>query len=104
MILGKTRKDRRRERKGDVMAIMQECPFCHRKQTVRNKWWACGCDLDKEKRKKEVPMNHHVKGLLEILYRHKDEASCWYVVSSPICQSEEPHDRSFFRESGFRLE
>ncbi len=36
------------------MAILAECPKCHRKQTTRNKLCACGADLDKLKRSKKV--------------------------------------------------
>jgi len=36
------------------MAILAECPFCHNKQTVKNKICKCGSDLDKAKRSKKV--------------------------------------------------
>ena len=36
------------------MAILAECPVCHKKQSIRNKLCKCGLDLDKEKRKKKV--------------------------------------------------
>jgi integrase len=37
------------------MAILAECPLCHRKQAVKNKRCAnCGADLDKEKRSQKV--------------------------------------------------
>ena len=32
------------------MAILAECPQCHKKQSVRNKACVCGKDLDKAKR------------------------------------------------------
>jgi len=35
------------------MGIMAECPYCHRKQSVRNKVCGCGADLDKLKKQKE---------------------------------------------------
>ena len=35
------------------MAVLAECPHCHKKQTVRNKKCDCGADLDKLKRQKE---------------------------------------------------
>jgi hypothetical protein len=34
------------------MAILAECPICHRKQGTKNKLCACGEDLDKGKRQK----------------------------------------------------
>lgn len=36
------------------MAILAECPQCHKKQSVRNKACACGNDLDKAKRSQKV--------------------------------------------------
>ncbi len=36
------------------MAILAECPQCHRKQTVKNRVCDCGADLVKEKRSKKV--------------------------------------------------
>ncbi len=36
------------------MAILSECPVCHRKQSVRNKLCPCGNDLDKAKRSRRV--------------------------------------------------
>jgi integrase len=36
------------------MAILAECPVCHKKQTVRNKACKCGKDLDKAKRAQKV--------------------------------------------------
>ncbi|SPF42642.1 conserved hypothetical protein [Syntrophobacter sp. SbD1] len=36
------------------MAILAECPQCHKKQSIRNKMCACGKDLDKAKRAKKV--------------------------------------------------
>jgi integrase len=36
------------------MAILAECPVCHRKQKVKNKVCTCGADLDKEKRRRKV--------------------------------------------------
>jgi integrase len=36
------------------MAILAECPRCHRKQTVKNRVCDCGADLVKEKRLKKV--------------------------------------------------
>jgi integrase len=36
------------------MAILAECPICHRKQSTRNKVCSCGADLDKAKRSKRV--------------------------------------------------
>ena len=35
------------------MAILAECPFCHKKQAVKNKRCDCGADLEKLKRAKE---------------------------------------------------
>ena len=36
------------------MAILAECPFCHKKQSVKNKLCKCGADLEKLKRSKKV--------------------------------------------------
>ena len=35
------------------MAILTECPICHRKQSIKNKKCSCGADMDAEKRKKK---------------------------------------------------
>jgi integrase len=35
------------------MSILLECPYCHRKQSLRNKICICGADLDKLKKQKE---------------------------------------------------
>jgi len=36
------------------MAILAECPFCHKKQSARNKICKCGAELDKLKRSKKI--------------------------------------------------
>jgi len=36
------------------MAILAECPYCHKKQSVRNKVCSCGADLVKLKRNQKV--------------------------------------------------
>ena len=36
------------------MAILAECPFCHNKQSARNKICKCGAELDKLKRSKKI--------------------------------------------------
>ena len=36
------------------MAVMQQCPICRRKQSLRNKRCACGEDLDQAKRSKRA--------------------------------------------------
>jgi integrase len=36
------------------MAVLAECPICHRKQSAKNKVCKCGEDLDKAKRSKKV--------------------------------------------------
>lgn len=36
------------------MAVLAECPFCHKKQSLRNKVCLCGQDLDKLKRRNKV--------------------------------------------------
>ena len=36
------------------MAILAECPICHKKQAIKNKSCSCGQDLDKAKRSKRV--------------------------------------------------
>jgi len=35
------------------MAVLAECPICHRKQSIKNKKCSCGVDMDAEKRKKK---------------------------------------------------
>jgi integrase len=35
------------------MAILAECPQCHRKQSIKNKKCCCGADMDAERRKKK---------------------------------------------------
>jgi hypothetical protein len=35
------------------MAVLAECPFCHKKQSIRNRLCSCGANLDKLKRQKE---------------------------------------------------
>ena len=35
------------------MAVLAECPFCRRKQSVKNKLCKCGADLDKLKGQKK---------------------------------------------------
>lgn len=44
----------KRNEKGGAMAILAECPTCHRKQSNRNKYCSCGEALDKAKRSKRV--------------------------------------------------
>jgi len=46
------------------MAILAECPICHRKQAVKNKVCTCGQDMDKAKKGKRVRY--------WISYRYKD--------------------------------
>lgn len=36
------------------MSVLSECPYCHKKQAVKNKLCQCGADLDKLKRSKKV--------------------------------------------------
>lgn len=36
------------------MAILSECPLCHKKQATKNKHCRCGHDMDKSKRSKKV--------------------------------------------------
>lgn len=36
------------------MAILAECPFCHRKQSLKRKKCSCGADLDQVKRTQKV--------------------------------------------------
>ncbi len=36
------------------MSILAECPMCHNKQSIKNKFCKCGRDLDKAKRSKRV--------------------------------------------------
>ena len=35
------------------MSVLAECPFCHRKQSLKNKFCTCGADLDKLKRQRD---------------------------------------------------
>jgi len=39
---------------GDFMAILAECPVCHRKQSAKNKKCSCGLQLDEAKKSKKV--------------------------------------------------
>jgi len=39
---------------GFSMAILAECPICHKKQATKNKKCKCGHDLDKAKKSKKV--------------------------------------------------
>jgi len=36
------------------MAVLQECPFCHQKRSLRNKRCTCGADLDQLKKTNKV--------------------------------------------------
>lgn len=36
------------------MAILQQCPICHKRQSNKNKVCKCGNDLDKSKRSKKI--------------------------------------------------
>lgn len=36
------------------MSILAECPFCHKRQSAKNKRCKCGEDMDKLKRSKKV--------------------------------------------------
>ena len=45
------------------MAILAECPMCHRKQKVSNKLCHCGAELDKIKKNNANP-----KAKLKVLY------------------------------------
>ena len=57
------------------MAIMQECPYCHRKQSVaKKKCVSCGSDLDREKKNRKV--RYH------IVYRLPDGKQKWESVGS----------------------
>jgi integrase len=55
------------------MAILAECPRCHKKQSIRNKACKCGADLDQEKRRKKV--------FYHIVYRI-DGKQVWRSLSS----------------------
>jgi integrase len=55
------------------MAILTECPVCHKKQSIKNKRCACGTDLDKEKRNRKV--SYH------IVYRVNGKQK-WRALSS----------------------
>jgi integrase len=50
--------------RGDDMAILAECPFCRKKQSIRNKNCICGGDLDRAKRSKKVKywINYRLPG------------------------------------------
>jgi hypothetical protein len=55
------------------MAILAECPACHRKASIKNKRCKCGADLDAEKKAKRV-LDH-------IVYR-MDGKQVWKALSS----------------------
>lgn len=55
------------------MAIMSECPICHRKQAVRNKLCVCGTNLDKKKDAKKV--RYHIVDRV-------DGKQKWFSLSS----------------------
>ena len=46
------------------MAILAECPYCHKKQATKNKLCFCGMDLDKAKENKKVNywINYRLNG------------------------------------------
>ena len=41
-------------KRGDQMAILAECPFCHKKQATKHRVCKCGADLVKLKRSSKV--------------------------------------------------
>ena len=41
------------------MAILAECPMCHKKQSIQKKTCKCGVDLDKSKRSNKV--KYHIR-------------------------------------------
>lgn len=55
------------------MAVLAECPVCHRKQSIKNKKCACGIDLDKQKEQKKI--RFHVVGRI-------DGKQKWWSLSS----------------------
>ena len=55
LVLAKYAKEFKKTKKGGgIMAVLAECPVCHRKQSAKNKNCKCGEDLDKAKRSKRV--------------------------------------------------
>ena len=45
------------------MAILAECPFCYRKQSVKNRLCSCGEDLIHLKRSKKMKLPAYRAGL-----------------------------------------
>jgi hypothetical protein len=56
-----------------IMAILAECPVCHKKHSVKSKACPCGANLDNEKKNKKV--RYH------IVYR-QDEKQVWRSLST----------------------
>jgi len=56
------------------MAVLAECPMCHKKQAVKNKKCSCGEDLDKAKKSKRVRY--------WINFRMPDGSQCRQAVGS----------------------
>ena len=56
------------------MAILAECPACHKKQKAKNKFCKCGEDLDKAKKSKRVRY--------WINFRMPDGSQCRQAVGS----------------------
>ena len=56
------------------MAILAECPVCHKKQSAKRKACACGVNLDAEKKSKKV--KYH------IVYRLPEGKQVWRALSS----------------------
>jgi integrase len=59
------KRKRNHRRKEDDMAIMQECPMCHKKQSAKNKkCFHCEINLDKQKKSRKVKywVNYRLPG------------------------------------------
>jgi hypothetical protein len=66
------------------MAILAECPLCHRKQAVANKLCKCGVDLDQFKRSKKVKywIHYRIPGGEQIWERVEGEGLNPYSIES----------------------
>ena len=67
------------------MAILTECPYCHRKQSLKNKKCSCGADMDKLKKAQRV--KYHVQ------YRMPDGKQKRESVGTSIEKARETNER-----------
>jgi len=64
------------------MALLAECPICHKKQSTKNKLCKCGEDLDKQKRSKKV--KYWIAYRLPLLPGEKKRKQCREMVGNSI--------------------